>query len=204
MNTQVKTDDYMKDAKGRLIPIDQVSEIDRLKHEFAIEMVGKAKQKNADLTAFKQVLFDDYTSFMELVAERYETTLGGKKGNVTIYSFDGIYKLTVAVQDRITLGPELQIAEKLIKECVRDWSQNARSELKTLVERVFETDKEGNINTREVLALRRYEIDDERWNRAMEAISDAINVIGSKAYMRFYERDDRGDYKPISVDFTKL
>lgn len=200
----MQPENYMKDAKGRLIPVDQVSEIDRLKHDFATEMVSKAKQKNADLSAFKTSLFDDYTSFMELVAERYETTLGGKKGNVTIYSFDGQYKLTVAVQDRITLGPELQVAEKLIKECVRDWSQNARTELKTLVERVFETDKEGNINTREVLALRRYEIDDERWQRAMEAISDAINVIGSKAYMRFYERDDAGDYKPVSVDFTKI
>ncbi|NQZ03620.1 DUF3164 family protein [Idiomarina sp.] len=200
----MQQEQYKKDAKGRLIPIDQIHELDILKDDFVNEMVTKAKEKNGDLKAFKKALFDDFGTFMEMIAERYQTSVGGKKGNVTIYSFDGRYKLSVAVQDRITLGPELQVAEKLIKECVRDWSQDARSELKTLVERVFETDKEGNINTREVLALRRYEIEDERWQKAMDAISDAINVVGSKEYMRFYERDSAGDYKPISVDFTKV
>jgi hypothetical protein len=201
MNTK---ENYMEDAKGRLIPVESISQIDMMKHEFVIEMVKRAAEKSEELKTFKMALFGDFSSFIELIFERYGQTLGGKKGNVTVYSFDGAYKLSVAVQDRITLGPELQVAEKLIKECVRDWSQGARSELKTLVERVFETDKEGNINIREVLSLRRYEIDDPRWQEAMQAISDAINVVGSRAYMRFHRRTERGDYEPISLDFTKV
>ncbi|WP_417656168.1 DUF3164 family protein [Pseudidiomarina aestuarii] len=195
---------YMEDAKGRLIPIDSISQIDLMKNEFIVEIVKKASSKSADLKAFKSELFDDFNSFIELIHERYGQALGGKKGNVTVYSFDGRFKVTIAVQDRITLGPELQVAEQLIKECVRDWSQGARSELKTLVERVFETDKEGNINIREVLSLRRYEIQDERWQRAMTAIGDAINIVGSRSYMRFYERDKHGSYHSISLDFTKV
>ena len=36
----------------------------------------------------------------------------------------------------------------------------------------------------------------------MQAISDSINIVGSKAYLRFYTRDDAtGGYLPLSFQF---
>lgn len=45
------------------------------------------------------------------------------------------------------------------------------------------TDKEGQINTGRVLSLRRLDIKDERWLRAMNAIGEAVQVVGSKSYI---------------------
>ena len=39
----------------------------------------------------------------------------------------------------------------------------------------------------QVLALRRLNIEDKRWQRAMTAISDAIQITGSRSYLRVYE-----------------
>jgi hypothetical protein len=51
-----------------------------------------------------------------------------------------------------------------------------------------------------VLALRRYEIEDERWQRAMKAIGEAVQIIGSKTYIRVFERNAAGEYVPIALD----
>ncbi|HBD3577559.1 TPA: DUF3164 family protein, partial [Escherichia coli] len=62
---------------------------------------------------------------------------------------------------------------------------------------------EGNINTGRVLALRRLEIEDERWNNAMTLIGEAVQVIGSKSYIRVYERvGDSDEYRAIPLDIA--
>jgi hypothetical protein len=38
----------------------------------------------------------------------------------------------------------------------------------------------------------------------MRAVAEAMEVIGTREYMRFYERDVSGDYRMISVDFASV
>ena len=76
-----------------------------------------------------------------------------------------------------------------------------RPELRAIVNRAFETDKAGNLNTNAVLALRRLDIQDARWVRAMQAIGESLQVVGSKSYIRLYERvGDSDKYQLISLD----
>ncbi|STY90300.1 DUF3164 family protein [Moraxella bovis] len=58
--------------------------------------------------------------------------------------------------------------------------------------------------TRRVLSLRSLDINDEKWLQAMDAISDAIQVVSSKEYIRVYERDNDGKYQQITLDFASL
>lgn len=77
--------------------------------------------------------------------------------------------------------------------------------LKTLIERAFDVDKEGNINTGRILGLRRVEITDPRWLNAMQAISESVQIVSSKAYVRIYERvGDSDQYQPISLDMAGM
>ena len=86
-----------------------------------------------------------------------------------------------------------------------DWSEGSRDEIKVLVNDAFRVDREGRINTGSVLGLRRLEIKDEKWQRAMTAISDSVRVDGSKPYIRFYERAEGSDeYVAIPLDFAAL
>jgi hypothetical protein len=38
----------------------------------------------------------------------------------------------------------------------------------------------------------------------MEAISDSIQISGTKEYVRFYIRDEQGKYQGIPLDFAAL
>lgn len=65
-------------------------------------------------------------------------------------------------------------------------------------------DKEGTINTSRVLRLRKMDIHDDRWLSAMQAIADAVTVIGSSTYLRVYERVGESDqYQPIPLDVAR-
>lgn len=56
-----------------------------------------------------------------------------------------------------------------------------------------------------MLSLRRLEIEDERWQRAMTAIGEAVQVVGSKSYIRVYERIGESDqYAPIPLDIASI
>jgi hypothetical protein len=107
----------------------------------------------------------------------------------------------VQIGENISFGPELQAAKSLVDECLRDWTDGARSEIRTLVDRAFQVDKEGKINRGELLGLRRMEFDDDRWKRAMQAITDSIRVIGTKRYARVYRRaTPMATWLPVVID----
>jgi len=194
---------FRQDAKGHLVPVEMIKPIDLARDELVIELVDKAKAISKALSAFKAGAFGDIKAFVEMSAEQYKATIGGKKGNVTLLSFDGRYKIVHAVQDSIKFDERLQAARALIDECAAEWTQDARSEVRVLVNEAFRTDKVGEISTGRVLALRRLEISDLRWQRAMQAISDAVQVVGSKSYVRIYERiGDSDQYASIPLDIA--
>ena len=68
--------DYKQDAKGNLVPIANIREIDLLRDELVQEIVGKAETTAADLKAFKARSLDDIAAFVQLSADRYDVQLG--------------------------------------------------------------------------------------------------------------------------------
>lgn len=204
MNTQVQIPDgYRQDAQGRLVPEVLIKPIDLERDRLVVELVKDAINLNKRLAEFKANAFGDVRAFIEMSFDEYGARIGGKKGNVTLISFDGAYKLQIAVQDSIVFDERLQAARSLIDECLSEWTQGARPEVVALINDAFRTDTKGEIRTARVLALRRLDIDDERWKRAMKAIGEAVQVASSKEYLRIYERfGDADEYRPISLDIA--
>lgn len=152
---------------------------------------------------FKLATFGDIEAFITLSAEQYQAKVGGKKGNASLVSFDGRYKVIRAMADNIAFDERLQAAKALIDECLHEWTEGARAEVITLINDAFRVDQAGNIRTGSVLALRRLQIDDERWQRAMQAIGEAVQVVSTKAYVRIQERvGDTDQYRSIPLDIA--
>lgn len=196
---------YRADAKGCLMPESMIKPIDRTRDELVNELARQARAVSDTLREFKTRVFSDINAFVDLSGEQYGVKLGGKKGNLTLFSFDGAFKVQVAIAEHMVFDERLQAAKHLVDECITDWSQGSRDEIKVLVQAAFQTDKEGKINTGRVLALRRLDIRDEKWQTAMKAIGESLQVVGSKEYVRFYERIGSTDqYRPISLDVAAV
>lgn len=195
---------YRQDAKGNLVPLANIKEIDLLRDELVMEIADKAAKVQQQIASFKADAMADLTAFVQLSADRYDVSLGGKKGNVTLHSFDGQYRVNLAMQDTLVFDEGLLAAKALIDECINEWTAGSRTELKTLINAAFQVDKEGNISTARVLGLRRLDIKDEKWRRAMEALGDSLQVQTSKQFVRVYRRDEAGDYQLMNLDVAKV
>lgn len=197
--------DYWMDAKGALIPVKLLKPIDLARDALVGEIVTKAIELNKLMAEFKAVTFADIAAFVDLSANEYGVTVGGKKGNVTLFTFDGRYKIQRAMADRMQFDERIQAAKALIDECLNEWTENARKEIKAIIDRAFDVDKEGKISVSAVLSLRRYEFDDERWKKAMVIIGESLQVLNTSSYIRIYERvGDNGQYRPISLDMAAV
>lgn len=196
---------YMRDAGDRLVPLAVVKPEHLLEDQTVREIIGHADKLSAQIARFRGHCFDDVTTFVDLLAEKYGGRRGGAKGNTTLTSYDGCLKVVVAVQDQLSFGPELQVAKGLVDECITAWAEGARTEIRALVEHAFNVDREGRINRAALFQLRRLEIDDPTWKAAMAAIGDAIRVIGSREYVRFYRRaNPKARWQAISIDVATV
>ncbi|SHI74752.1 DUF3164 family protein [Halodesulfovibrio aestuarii] len=197
-------DGYMENAQGHLVPVEQIKPVDLARHELVMEKVDKAKAMQDELAALKGEIMNDVETFVSLSAEQYGVKIGGQKGNVSLVSYDGQYQIKRQISEHLDFDERLQAAKSLVDECLKDWTEGSPGELRAVVNDAFQVDKEGKINVGRILGLRRLQIMDERWKRAMEAISDSIRVTGTKAYFRIYERNANGKMAAIPLDIAAL
>lgn len=196
---------YMTNAQGHMVPLDLVEAQDQLEDQTVRKIVAHAEELSARVARFRGHCFDDVGTFVGILAERYGASRGGKKGNVTLTSYDGCQKVIVQVQDVLTFGPELQVAKAIIDECIMAWGGVAPAEIQALVQHAFQVDKEGRINRAALFSLRRLKVEKEPWPKAMAALEDSIRVIGSREYVRFYKRaHTRAKWDPISIDLASV
>ena len=204
MHMQAIPEGYLKDAQGRLVPREMVKDIDLARDALVTEIVANTLNLSALLKSFKEKTMGDIEAFVQLSAERFGANLGGDKGNITLRSFDGQFKVCRDMDERLVFDERLQVAKALIDECIVEWSDGARAELRALITDAFQVDKQGRVNTKRILALKRVNIENETWKRAMDAIAESVQVAATRAYVRIYERQDDGSYRQISLDLSAV
>ncbi|WMW66634.1 DUF3164 family protein [Nitratidesulfovibrio liaohensis] len=204
VNTTAVPDGYMENGQGHMVPLEQVREIDRERDALVREIAAKAKAASDELATLKARFMADVQAFVELSLERYQVAAGGKKGNLTLLSYDGSLKVVRQMQEHMTFDEGLLAAKELIDACLREWTKGSPGEVRAIVDHAFQVDKEGKINTGRILGLRRLNITDERWQRAMTAIGESIQITGAKPYLRVYYRKPDGSYAPIPLDMAAL
>jgi hypothetical protein len=203
--TVVKGKQYMSDAKGSLVPIENVKAEHKLEDEVVRKIIAFAEELSAQVSRFRSHTMRDLGEFDALLAQEYGAKIGGAKGNRTYFSFDGLLKVQVAISDFVDFGPQLQIAKKLLDECLMEWSADSRPEIRAVITKAFNTEREGQVNRSEIFMLLRLDIDDPRWQEAMRAIRDAMLITSSKEYVRFYRRGSIDEkFQNITIDLAKV
>ncbi|TAX35583.1 DUF3164 family protein [Rhizobium leguminosarum] len=195
---------YMHDAKGNLVPLENVKAEHKLEDEIVRKITAFAEELSAQIARFRGHTMTDLGDLDALLAQEYGAKIGGAKGNRTYQTFDGLMKVQVQISDFVDFGPQLQVAKKLLDECLMEWSADSRPEIRAVITKAFNTEKEGQVNRSEIFMLLRLDIDDPRWQDAMRAIREAMRITGSKEYVRFYKRASVTDgWQAITIDLAK-
>jgi len=195
---------FRQNAKGHMVPEHLITPVDQMIDDLVMEIAAKWIDLSEAIAKFKENSFDDVHAVLATINEEYKVKKGGEKGNVQLFSYHGGYKLLVAVNDTIGCGPELQACLEKIKECADVWKDGAKPELKILVDELLATDGKGSVSISKLLQLRRYKFDIEEWRLAMKALSACLRPVGTKQYLRLYERTANGAYVAIPLDIAAL
>lgn len=204
MNAPIIPVGYWANTQGNLVHENNVKPIDKLRDQTVRDLYAKAEALHKAMHDFKVVAFGDVNSFVEVSVGQYGAKVGGNKGNLSLTTFDGSLKIVVQIQESLQFGEQLVAAKALIDECVAEWTEGSPAEIKTLINAAFQTNKAGEISTSKILGLKRLDIQHDKWQMAMQAISDSINIASSKPYIRFYFRDDNGQYIALPLDMAAI
>ena len=195
----------MRNAKGGFDLIHNIKTIDLERNDMVLEIVRKSLAMSKQIAELKEQMFKEINSFVSNSFRKYKVKPGGTKGNMSFASYDGMYKVQVAVNDTIAFDERLQIAKQLIDECIKEWSVNADTKLLALIQDAFYVGKAGKISTERILGLRRLNITDKKWKKAMDAISESVIIQSSKQYIRIYKRNNQTDkYELVNLDIAKI
>jgi hypothetical protein len=195
----------VENSLGHFVPVDLVRPEHKLEDQLVRDLVAGAELLHTAIAAFKTAAFGDVYTFVALMGERYQVNLCGKRGGVQLQSYDGLMRIIISVADVLTFGPELRAAKALIDACIVDWSAGANASLCAIVNDAFNVGDGDKLQVARVLALRRLEITDGRWLRAMRAIADAVRVAQTREYIRVYRRPTReAQYEQIVLDASRV
>lgn len=197
-------DGYMQDAAGRLVLVEHVKPEHLLEDELVRSLAKEAEELNAALLKFRAKCFTEARAFLDVLHEKYGVKRGGDKGNFQLKAYDGSLRLLVSINDCVAFGPELQVAKELVDSCLKRWSNGANKNLSAIVNDAFDVGKEGKLRKDKIFGLLRLNIEDEEWQRAMQAISDSIRVDTSREYVRFHKRSTlEGKWELVPLDMAK-
>ena len=93
--------DYLEDAQGRKVPVSIIKDIDIKRHEAVMSIMKETFAERERLIEFKRGIWVRVQGFLaESAKDSGARKFGDKKGNITLTSYDGKYKVIVAVNRR--------------------------------------------------------------------------------------------------------
>lgn len=185
---------------GKVIKVPKPAlERDRL----VMRIVGKAKRLSAQLLDFRERSLRDIFALTEKSLKEYGWKLEtGARGSIDLHSRDGRWKIEVRKDDKIAFNEQLAGVQTELRRVVRGWGEGSgNGNLLKVIDELFKPGRGGKLSSQRILGLQRMKIDDADWKTCMEALKDAVQVVGSATYLRVYERVGESDaWSLVSLD----
>ncbi|PIA66160.1 sulfate transporter [Ectopseudomonas toyotomiensis] len=197
---------WLRNAAGGLQHESEIREQDKMRDMVVMGIVKDAVRLHEELKALKKRALEEIDDLVTIAGEKFDMKLGGPKGNVSLISFDGRYKVKRVYSNVQTFTEEMEVAKVKVFECISRWgktvSEDAHRHLFTLATNAFRLTRQGEISLSRVQEMTRVDIDDEDWKKAMEAVKDSIIVNGKAVYIQVQERVGEKAYRTILLDIA--
>jgi hypothetical protein len=192
---------YWLDGQGYPVPVSVIDPQLKARDELVSRLLGRARRLNAVIAREKQLMSEEIAAYLNAVADGENTTWSG---GTTLWSFAMDEAVVVKIAKRLQFDEKLNIARQKINECIKNWAPGSNDNLVALVNRAFDVDTKGEVDSRQILGLRQLQIQDDLWLEAMDLIADSMQVQSTKTYFYFQEADENGKMRSITLDFAAL
>jgi RecJ-like exonuclease len=202
MSTTKIPEGYIADARGRLVPLEALTEQDKRRDALVKGLVAEALELEeliATKRASMQARVDEYLDWLKGVKKVKRENW---KGNVQLDSYDGTLRIDRRVTEVISFNETLQLAKTAVDEWLKDNLEGVNDELRAVIMGAFSVDQKGRVNKGQILKLLRFAIKGPKWKKAMDLVRDAIQIQTTRQSTVFYVRDGKGEWRQVVLAFV--
>lgn len=194
----------LRDQNGDMIPVKYIPEHDLKRHVMIEEILLAGQDLERQLSEYKSKVVRLTDEFIANMLANNDLDAKTFKGNLSLYNFDKSKLVEINTLEFISFNEKISMARELINDCLEDWVKGSKRELSLLVSKAFKTDKRGFLDTKRILDLLSYDIEDDKWQQAMDIIKESITVNKRKQYFSFKVRNDRGVLDRVRLSFSDV
>lgn len=204
-----RKDSTWVNAAGDIVPVKFVPKSDLQKEVYAGQIHKAALNAEAVLKSLYELMDRACKEISAMVREEYQFAKGKAKKateGFTWYNFDKSLRIEAEVNDIMKWDDALMTeALKLLNKYIGSTLGESNELIKGLINDVF-TSRKGTIDSRKVFQLLKYEskIKNASFQKACELIKQAQGIDRTKLYMRVWEKDAKGEYRNVILNFSNL
>jgi len=191
------------DASGNPVPVKYIDPVEKKRDVLVEKQIRQALLMQERLRKFKFSVLADIAKYLDWLAERNGEQSLSPGGNYQLTGFSGSKRVMIKINKVIEFDERLQLAKQKIDDCLERWSQGANDNLKAVVFDAFKVDRKGNVDTKRILGLRKLKIRDKAWIAAMELITEAVTITGTRSYLMFQVKADKdAEWETLRLDLA--
>jgi hypothetical protein len=191
------------DGAGNAIPVKYVKKTDKLRDQLVEKIMKDAQKISKQIQKFKPNSFDSIYTYMDTLEKHYKISQRTREGNKVLTNFSNTLKVEIYINKLLAFDDKLSLAKTLIDGCVKKWSEKGDPRAALLLQDAFKVDQKGKLDRERILGLRAHKIDNPDWQKAMNIIGDSLTVLGTKAYLRFWKKNDDGKWQSIPLSIAE-
>lgn len=183
--------DYKINARGEKVHIDLIKKDELMRDELVNNLIGEAEAFREIMSEFRKKAEGQVDAYFDELMTKYNINAKAntKKGNITLENFSSTAKVQIAVTDKLSFDEKIQLAKMKFDEYFEQVTVGSSEEVKLLINKAFDVDKEGNVDVKKILELRSYNIRHPKWVEGVALIEESKKIVSSKSYIRFYKRE---------------
>jgi len=203
--THTTKDPFWTDEAGTKIPLNRIRPYERKREQKIARLHKEATNLSNKIAQFKERMREECKAMYDEFLEEHGANPG--KGNIDLYNFDRSIKLGVSVNDLIGFDTlTLEAAKSHFDEFMAEEVQTKTSVVKDMLLDAFAS-RNGMFDRKKVLNVLSYRnrVDDPRFIKGCDLISESIRKKGTKTYYRVWQRTGKdGEYELIDMNFSSL
>jgi hypothetical protein len=194
------------DDKGRPIPEEYIQPQDKKRDRMVESIIKRVSKLSAKLASEKTEIVAAIEKYLKELAKDNKVRENWK-GNILIYNFSQNLCIERRINETISFDERLQMVKTTIDKWLNDRLKNIDELIAKVISQAFSVDKQGRINTAMLLKLRKLDIQDHEWKKAMELLDESIFVKSSKMALRFRTKNmdvPDGAWSEIGLNFNEI
>ncbi len=194
------------DDKGRPIPEEYIQPQDKKRDRMVESIIKRVSKLSAKLVSEKTEIVAAIEKYLKKLAKDNKVRENWK-GNIIIYNFSQNLCIERRINETISFDERLQMVKTTIDKWLNDRLKNIDELIAKVISQAFSVDKQGRINTAMLLKLRKLDIQDHEWKKAMELLDESIFVKSSKMALRFRTKNTDvpdGAWSEIGLNFNEI